>query len=419
MGVGRAEPKVGIVPGPGVVVRFGPTIGVFAPDAGPSEPFTVAWLERLSRWDADEAPSAETLAWEAAELLIAHRATAPAWGAAIRIADGYLVLLHGAVRAEIDTPAGRFELSGAQDLTWVDRRVVDPISRIALSLTSSGEIVADPRSDLRSGLVPSGSGLVLTTGAAPTTPDRPDAAPPPGLPGQPPGLPAPSPSAPTRPPGPATNAPSPVPSQQPPGNHSPGNPSPGYPRPSYPSQAQTSQGQGSPAGPGGWSPPPGSGRPGGSYGGASTGQRASTPGDLGPRPGHPAHPNGPGQAPPPPTRPLPSGTMPPPVPAGRPVAAGANGAPGPAGASGTPGPPAPRPPTLPPVAAPPPRRFRRPGRVRRPAWLRPPCRPRRLEHPGHPLDRPGRTRPRRTRLHPDRVARRPPSESIRSSSTPR
>ena len=116
--------------------------------------------------------AAEALAWEAAELLIAHRATAPAWGAAIRIADGYLVLLHGAVRAEIDTPAGRFELSGAQDLTWVDRRVLDPIGRIALSLTASGEIVADPRSDLRGGLVPAGSGLVLSTGAAAA--DRPD-----------------------------------------------------------------------------------------------------------------------------------------------------------------------------------------------------------------------------------------------------
>jgi hypothetical protein len=146
-----------------VVVRFGPTIGVFAPDSNPDEPFTAAWLDRLSRWERGDTGTPEELAWEAAALLVAHRATAPIWGTAIRVPDGYLVLLHGAVRAEIDGPGGRLELSGAQDLTWVDRRVLDPITRVALSLAPSGEIVADPRSDLRGGLVPTGSGLVLTT----------------------------------------------------------------------------------------------------------------------------------------------------------------------------------------------------------------------------------------------------------------
>jgi hypothetical protein len=145
-----------------VVVRFGPTIGVFGPDSSPDEPFTAAWLDRLTRWERGDTGTPEELAWDAAALLVAHRSTAPAWGSAIRVADGYLVLLHGAVRAEIDGPGGRLELSGAQDLTWVDRRVADPITRIALSLAPSGEIVADPRSDLRGGLVPAGSGLVLT-----------------------------------------------------------------------------------------------------------------------------------------------------------------------------------------------------------------------------------------------------------------
>ena len=45
--VAPAGLRVRIAPGTGVVVRFGPTIGVFAADAGPDEPFTAAWLLRL------------------------------------------------------------------------------------------------------------------------------------------------------------------------------------------------------------------------------------------------------------------------------------------------------------------------------------------------------------------------------------
>lgn len=172
-GSAPVQARVGIAPGTGVVVRFGPTIGVFAADTSPDEPFTAAWLQRLYRWERDGAPKAEDMAWEAAELLVAHRRTAPAWGAAIRIEDGYLVLLHGPVRAQVDTASGRTELSGAQDLTWVDRRFTGQIIRVALTLSESGDVVADPRSDLRGGLVPTGSGLVLTLDVAPVEPTGP------------------------------------------------------------------------------------------------------------------------------------------------------------------------------------------------------------------------------------------------------
>lgn len=170
--LGQPEPRVGIVPGTGVVVRFGPTIGVFAANTSPDEPFTAAWLERLSRWERAGARTAEDMAWEAAELLVAHRRTAPAWGAAIRLADGYLVLLYGAVRAQLDSPSGRTQLCGTDDLTWVDRRVTGQITRVALALSKSGDIIADPRWDLSGGLVPTGSGLVLTvpTDRAPIAP---------------------------------------------------------------------------------------------------------------------------------------------------------------------------------------------------------------------------------------------------------
>jgi len=152
---------VGIVPGPGVVVRCGTAIGVFGPGAGPNEPFTSAWLHQLSQWGAGDTASAETLAGHASDLLIAHRSTAPTWGSAVRAGNGYLLLLHGDVRAQIDAPAGRIELRGAPAV--MHRWFADPIYRIALSLAAQGAIVADPTSDLRSGPPSVGGGLVLTS----------------------------------------------------------------------------------------------------------------------------------------------------------------------------------------------------------------------------------------------------------------
>ena len=152
---------VGIVPGAGVVVRCGTAIGVFDPGAGPDEPFTSAWLHRLSRWGAGDTAPAEALARQAADLLMAHRASAPAWGSAVRAGNGYLVLVHGDVRAQIDVPAGRIEARGVPGI--MHRWFADPIHRIALSLATSGDIVADPTSDLQTGPPTTGSGLVLTS----------------------------------------------------------------------------------------------------------------------------------------------------------------------------------------------------------------------------------------------------------------
>ena len=90
--------------------------------------------------------------------------TTPAFGAVAPLAEGYVVLLHGPVSAEIASPLGVVRLAGEQAVTWVDYKVEVAVDR--LSVTSHDHPVqVDPMSDLRAGLVP-GSGFVLTPGRA-------------------------------------------------------------------------------------------------------------------------------------------------------------------------------------------------------------------------------------------------------------
>ena len=90
----------------------------------------------------------------------------PPFGAVAPLAEGYVVLLHGPVSAEIASPLGVVQLSGDQAVTWVDYKVEVAVDRLSVT---SGEhpVQVDPLSDLRAGLVP-GSGFVITAGMAST-----------------------------------------------------------------------------------------------------------------------------------------------------------------------------------------------------------------------------------------------------------
>lgn len=167
------DPRAEIAAGPGVVGRFGASIVVFQPPPDEHEPFTSGLLERVARWSVDtEPPEAATVAWDLAGLLSAHHASAPDWGAAIRVGGGYLVLLHGSVRALLDTAEARLELTGQRAATWVEHLAQDPVARIALTLSTVGEVIPDPRSDLCGGVVPGASGLVLTERPAAPSAER-------------------------------------------------------------------------------------------------------------------------------------------------------------------------------------------------------------------------------------------------------
>ena len=121
-------------------------------------------LEAVEAATDDAVPPGASVAHRLAAVVAAQPESVPPFGAVAPLGDGYVVLLHGPVSAEIASPLGVVRLSGEQAVTWVDHKVEVPLER--LSVTSGGHPVqVDPMSDLRAGLVP-GSGFVLTPGRA-------------------------------------------------------------------------------------------------------------------------------------------------------------------------------------------------------------------------------------------------------------
>ena len=142
--------RVGIQPGEGVVARVGDAVLVMAStDAQAS--FLSALLEVLDPVDL-EAPEQTALAWRIAELLTSiatRRRTSPWRPAGARL----LVMLHGRARALVEgAEAVRAHWSRRGDVGRTP--LADPVARLALTLTETGEVTAHPRSDLERGSDP-------------------------------------------------------------------------------------------------------------------------------------------------------------------------------------------------------------------------------------------------------------------------
>lgn len=170
-----APPRVGIQPGEGVVARVGDAVIVTEADALNGHPFFPAVLDVLQA--TGTAPvKASKLAWRVAQLLTEHEADASGFGLAAPVAEGYLVMVHGPVRALITDATGELEMNGADTRTWVDRVVPASVERLALTLAAKGSVEAFPRSQLDDGIIPAG-GLVLMSSApaAEASPDAPSA----------------------------------------------------------------------------------------------------------------------------------------------------------------------------------------------------------------------------------------------------
>jgi FHA domain len=163
----NTQAHVGVEVGDGLVARFGEAL-LLVVEPGQHRERAEDLLEAV------EAAASETSASEAVPsgMSIAHRlatvvagyepGTVPPFGAVAPLGEGYVVLLHGRVSAEITSHLGVVQLSGDQAVTWVDHKVEVPLDR--LSVTSGDHPVqVDPMSDLRSGLVP-GNGFVVTPG---------------------------------------------------------------------------------------------------------------------------------------------------------------------------------------------------------------------------------------------------------------
>ncbi len=160
--MGNARTHVGVEVGDGLVARFGDAL-LLVVEPVQHRQRAEDLLAAVEAAASEPGPAGANLAHRLAAIVAGHEpGTVPPFGAVAPLGEGYVVLLHGPVSAEIASPLGVVEMSGEQAVTWVDHKVEVALDR--LSVTSRGHPVhVDPMSDLRAGLVP-GSGFVITSG---------------------------------------------------------------------------------------------------------------------------------------------------------------------------------------------------------------------------------------------------------------
>ena len=161
---------VGVEVGDGLVARFGDAL-LLVVEPGQHRERAEDLLAAVEAATSGPVPAGASVANRLAAIVATREpGTTPPFGAVAPLADGYVVLLHGPVSAEIASPLGVVRLSGEQAVTWVDYKVEVAVDR--LSVTSHDHPVqVDPMSDLRAGLVP-GSGFVVTPGRSTEAPPR-------------------------------------------------------------------------------------------------------------------------------------------------------------------------------------------------------------------------------------------------------
>lgn len=146
--------QVAVQQGSGVVARYGEVAAVLSRDDDGG--FTVELIAALQSAEAHPTQAAD-VAWQLAGLLQRHRRDAPAFAVSAPVAEGQLLLLHGAAAAVADSVT----ITGRDTLTWVDHVLTAPVRTIALTLGDEPTGEPDPHSDLRAGVVP-GAGVVIT-----------------------------------------------------------------------------------------------------------------------------------------------------------------------------------------------------------------------------------------------------------------
>ncbi|WP_278262901.1 FHA domain-containing protein [Nocardia sp. AG03] len=152
---------VAIVPGTGIVARFGDVVLYLAGET-PSTDRLLGAVETVAHSTAASAPGA-ALAQRLAGVVFGGASAPPPFGVLAPTGDGTLILLRGAVIAEISGAEGNRRLAGDRAFTWVDEIIREPVRRIAIGAELADPTSANPRTDLRAGIV-NGNGFVLTLG---------------------------------------------------------------------------------------------------------------------------------------------------------------------------------------------------------------------------------------------------------------
>lgn len=153
--------RVQVVPGDGVVARFGSCVVVIGPGSQAAE---VERILAIARVTGDTDSPGRTLAYRLAGYMSdAGPERTPAFAAVADAGDRLLVIAHGDISVSAATPDGAVELSGADRPTWVD----DFLPEDAVSVRiSGGDGSALASSDLIQGIVPGGGAVLAESDAA-------------------------------------------------------------------------------------------------------------------------------------------------------------------------------------------------------------------------------------------------------------
>jgi FHA domain-containing protein len=168
---------VAIGRGDGLIARYGDIV-MFIADPSASADSLIAAVKA----EADSSAPGRQLARRLAALAFGQTVSLAPFGVVAATADGLHVLLYGNVTAEIETPEGIHELSGARALTWVDEIVPGFAQRIAVTGAGKPALSGGENTDLDAGVVPGGGFDLYRAGAAkgqqprrePVTPEQPE-----------------------------------------------------------------------------------------------------------------------------------------------------------------------------------------------------------------------------------------------------
>ncbi len=156
---------IGIEPGCGLVGRFGDTVILIPRDAateGDANEVAEELLDLAAAIASGPELPASMIAARLATWVVSHmRDDGVAFGIVAPVHDGVVMFLRGAVWCAVTEHDSTRQLSGEQALTWVDQIVPGSFERLAIGSTAGQPVQAQPRSDLREGVVP-GQGFVLT-----------------------------------------------------------------------------------------------------------------------------------------------------------------------------------------------------------------------------------------------------------------
>ncbi|WP_280372665.1 FHA domain-containing protein [Nocardia abscessus] len=152
----RKKPStVGVAPGDGLVARFGAVVAYLGAETTSTDRI-LGTIEAVAEGDHPGAALAQRLA----AVIFGSTVQPPPFGVVAPTDDGMLILLRGAVTAEIQGAEGTRRLDGGRAFTWVDEIVREPVRRITIGAGTGTPPTALPRTDLRAGVVP-GGGFVL------------------------------------------------------------------------------------------------------------------------------------------------------------------------------------------------------------------------------------------------------------------